>query len=198
MKRTFSAIIVSTILLASSAHSANTLSANQSLQPGQVLTSLNGAYFITLQSSDGNLVVYRTSDSVPIWSAYTSGGKIAVMQGDRNFVVYKAGGTTSGYAIWSSNTARPVSDTQTRLVVRNDGSLYLFGASNQVVWSTPNDPANQYGSESSEIFALCFRPGTNYQSPSTYAARNYADAKRYAGLFVNDGAKLGECDRTYN
>lgn len=192
MKRTLSAIIVGTSLFAASAH-AGGLGANQALQPGQTVYSANGLYFLTLQATDGNLVVYRARDNVPIWATNKTGGKLAIMQADRNFVVYKAGGTTSQYAIWLSNTNRPLFDSNTRVIVRNDGSLYLFGNLNQVVWSTPNDPTNQYGSESSEVFALCLRPGTSYQLDRTYIARNYAEAKRYADSFVNDGAKLGEC-----
>jgi hypothetical protein len=197
MKRIFSAIIFSTGLLAASAPFANTLYAGQSLQQGGVISSANGSYYLVLQPGDGNLVVYRTWDNAPIWATNKPGGQVAKMQEDRNFVVYKAGGVTAGYAIWYSHTDRPVWDTQTKLVVRNDGSLYLFGAGNRVVWSSPNDPANPYGSESSEYFAICLRPGTRYQSDSVQAAQNYTEIKQRIGMLINAGGALGECDRTY-
>ena len=60
-----------------------------------------------IMQADGNLVIYRRSDGVPIWSTetYDNVGDYAIMQTDGNFVVYKAGGGSAPAV--RSGTARP-------------------------------------------------------------------------------------------
>lgn len=82
------------------------------LGPGQSLSSDNGKYFITMQATDGHLVVYRTADMKVMWANYKPGGvgAWAIFQQDRNFVVYKVGAQTPSNSVWSSQTAQPVWD----------------------------------------------------------------------------------------
>ena len=65
----------------------DTLSAGQKLGRGDLLTSGNGAYTLTLQD-DGNLVLAARGEA--IWAAGTSGegADRAEVQADGNFVVY--------------------------------------------------------------------------------------------------------------
>jgi nucleoid-associated protein YgaU len=68
------------------------------LRRGQLLTSRNGAYTLTLQD-DGNVALY-TSDK-PIWHTDTKGARDIrlILQDDRNLVVYGFDGVA-----WASGT----------------------------------------------------------------------------------------------
>ncbi|HJU36327.1 MAG TPA: fibronectin type III domain-containing protein [Gaiellaceae bacterium] len=76
----------------------STLSAGQSLHPGQSLLSPGGAYRLVMQG-DGNLVEYQ--GGTPLWASNTAGdsGAVVEMQSDGNLVIY-----LNGVAKWASGT----------------------------------------------------------------------------------------------
>ena len=80
----------------------DTLKPGDGLTAGQSLISKNGKYSLDLQG-DGNLVIYRRSDGLPIWASGTSAGNILAMQGDGNLVIY----ADSGVPSWASDTFTP-------------------------------------------------------------------------------------------
>jgi len=108
----------------------STLSAGETLQPGQRL--VGGANVLTMQG-DGNLVLYATNN-IPLWESHTGGnsGAWAWMQGDGNFVVYPS----------PSSGNRPLFSTGTngrggqRLVMQGDGNVVLYTASNAALWAS--------------------------------------------------------------
>ncbi|MGH3637397.1 MAG: LysM peptidoglycan-binding domain-containing protein [Mycobacterium sp.] len=94
------------------------LQGGEKLEVGQSLTSLNGAYKLTLQD-DGNLVLYAGDQSV--WSTGTNGKNVvrAEVQTDGNFVLY-----TADDPVWASQT-KGAKDV--RLIIQNDRNLVLYG-----------------------------------------------------------------------
>lgn len=105
---------------------ADTANEGQKLTPGESLTSVNGAYTLTLQE-DGNLVLAARGE--PRWSTQTNGQSVvrAEVQKDGNFVLY-----TSDKPVWHTNTK---GRKNVRLVVQDDGNLVLYAA-NGAAWST--------------------------------------------------------------
>jgi hypothetical protein len=101
--------------------------AGESLHPGDSRTSSNGEYSLHYQG-DGNLVLYRNSDGVPLWNTGTFGnpGEVA-MQGDGNLVVYNA----AGQPVWSSGTA---SHPGAWLAVQSDSNLVLYDPYGYPIW----------------------------------------------------------------
>jgi hypothetical protein len=91
------------------------LASGQELQADQRITSKDGRYFLVLQGSDGNAVIYRRADMKDVWATGTDAGRFLAMQGDGNLVLY----TGAGVAVWASNTFVPGSVA----VLENDGSL---------------------------------------------------------------------------
>lgn|GEM_PF-515130 len=90
-----------------------------SLSAGQSVTSGNGKFSLSMQTS-GNLVVTRNSDGQTIFSTGTSGaGNYATMQTDGNFVVYSSGGA----ALWATHTSGTAGAL---LFMQNDGNLVLY------------------------------------------------------------------------
>ena len=104
------------------------LQKGDSLKRGQSLTSLNGAYTVTLQD-DGNLVLAARGHAV--WATGTDGQDVvrAEVQTDGNFALY-----TSDKPVWHSDTKgakdvrlgpagrsqpRAVRGRRTRVVVQN-------------------------------------------------------------------------------
>lgn len=81
------------------AQAGDTLSANQSLYPGQAIVSADGRTSLAYQG-DGNLVLYK--DGSPLWASGTAGSSTdrTLMQSDGNLVVYDAGGVPQ----WASGT----------------------------------------------------------------------------------------------
>ncbi|WP_308013979.1 hypothetical protein [Streptantibioticus parmotrematis] len=79
-----------------------------------------------VMQADGNLVLYRDSDGVALWSAKSNGnaGAYAYMQSDGNFVVYKSTGAPGkGGALWSSGT---YGNSGAYAVAQNDGNLVVY------------------------------------------------------------------------
>lgn len=107
-----------------------------SMNPGQVLqgdesiTSLNGKYTFTYQA-DGNLVLYRNSDHISLWSSESYGTTIgvAIMQTDGNFVVYDR----QGVVRYTSHTSK---NPGSFLRVQDDGNVVVYTPSGSAPWST--------------------------------------------------------------
>ena len=95
------------------------------------LTSPNGAVTLTLQPSDGNLVLYQ--GTAPLWASAKPGlGAWATVQGDGNFVVY----TSAGDPLWNSGT---FGNGPSTLTVRDNGDLVLTRDSDgAVTWDWRN------------------------------------------------------------
>ncbi len=96
----------------------------------QAIYSSNNAYRLLYQS-DGNLVVYRNADNVPMWHTNTWGTSPgqAVMQGDGNFVVYTSGGN---YVFHTHTYGNPGAF----LELGNDGKLRVYSAGGLVLWQS--------------------------------------------------------------
>ncbi|GAB4198769.1 MAG: hypothetical protein Tsb002_33870 [Wenzhouxiangellaceae bacterium] len=122
-------LLVCLLAVSSFATAASTLTANQWLHVNDSLTSTNGDFRLVMQG-DGNLVLYRLSDSTALWSSQTNGnaGAEAVMQGDGNLVVYK-----NSVALWASNTS---GNPMSFLNMQDDGNLVVYSSSNNALWES--------------------------------------------------------------
>ena len=132
-------LIGAAILLAVTSTNAlaqqSTLSTDQWLMPNTYLSSPNGKYQLWMQN-DGNLVLYKTPNWIPLWSTDTwrFPGLRAVMQGDGNLVLYDAAVDYGVYhAYWASNTPWYPGST---LVLQDDGNLVIYTPSSQAVWAS--------------------------------------------------------------
>lgn len=174
---------------------AQTLRANQALMAGQQLYSANGKYRLVMQAGDGNLVVYRVSDNRSIWATMAFGGAGAVMQEDRNFVVYRDI-TNASTHVWSSASSAPVVDTAAYLLVGDDGALTIFSGAGLKVWGTRPDPDAgslcPSGSPSyrPSTYPVCVNPYTRYTI--TIQANCWADADAFARA-AGYGGYAGYC-----
>lgn len=131
-------------------------------------------YMLTLQATDGNLVLYRTSDNKPIWSTGTgSTAAYAVMQGDGNFVVY----STSGTALWSTESyGHPYAEYKFNLL--SNGELQIDANGLPIIWRTAPDktlPPSCPGGQKLSLYPICVR-GNNQSVP----ACDVNDASQYA------------------
>jgi nucleoid-associated protein YgaU len=112
----------------------------EKLEPGQSLTSRNGAYTLTFQG-DGNLVLAAGEEAV--WSTGTNGQDAvrAEVQTDGNFVLY-----TADKPVWATET-KGAKDV--RLLLQDDRNLVLYGfdgpawSSNTATDAPPPPPAAQ-------------------------------------------------------
>lgn len=116
----------------------DTLQPNQLLNPDQYLSSSNPTlygvrvykYFLNMQGTDGNLVLYGPSGA--LWATYTQGNPraYAVMQGpDGNFVVYRQG----GIAIWNSQTQ---GNPNAYLAMQGDGNVVIYRQGGVAIWAS--------------------------------------------------------------
>jgi hypothetical protein len=115
--------------------SQSELREGQQLSPGQQIASPDGRYRLTYQG-DGNLVIYRTADTLAVWSSGTSGTSAgrAVMQTDGNFVVYNAAGTAV-FHTWTYGNPGAF------LRLQNNGSIVVLRGSDQLrLWGSPVPP----------------------------------------------------------
>lgn len=104
----------------------DTLTEGQKLEPGQSLTSPNGAYTLTLQD-DGNLVLAARGQAV--WATGTNGQRVmrAEVQTDGNFVLY-----TPDKPVWATGTK---GKKNVRLVLQDDRNLVLYSGGG-AAWSS--------------------------------------------------------------
>ena len=96
------------------------MASGEAMVPWDALYSPNGKYVLFMQP-DGNLVLYRTQDSVALWNTGTFGRvvKNAIMQTDGNLVIY----SPDNVPLWNSGTpGRPGS----RLLVQDDGRVVIY------------------------------------------------------------------------
>jgi hypothetical protein len=102
--------------------------ADQYLEKDDQLVSTDKMFKLVYQS-DGNLVLYRTSDNAPLWATNTAGKNAwrVYMQPDGNFVVYEA----YRKPVWASNTD---GNTDSFIVIQRDGNLVIYNQSEQPIW----------------------------------------------------------------
>ncbi len=107
----------------------DTLSAGETLKPGDALLSANGAFKAVFQS-DGNFVVYRLCDEYSDTATMIngSGADRATLQGDGNFVVY-AGSTAKSATMTNGQNGK-------RMVMQNDGNLVIYTDGGSAVWAS--------------------------------------------------------------
>lgn len=111
--------------------SCGRLLSNEGLIAGQSLYSCDGRFRLTVQSFDGNLVLYQGSTA--LWADNKYGGAVnrpatmVVLGGDGNFRHY-----TPTAAVWESG---PKSNGAT-LYVQNDGNVVIYRANGSVLWAT--------------------------------------------------------------
>lgn len=110
--------------------SGNDMPPGELLAAGQSIVSADGRFRFTYQT-DGNLVLYRTSNGQPLWSSTTFGTPpgACIMQPDGNLVVYDA----HGAPIWSSVTW---GQWGSRLIVQNDGNVVIYAPDGRPLWHT--------------------------------------------------------------
>jgi len=109
------------------------------LYKNDVVWSNNGQYFLTYQSSDGNLVVYRASGGLATNGNFQIPVHIpgcAVMQDDGNFVVYSGvtGGTgkeycgDAGHVVWNTAAQNGYSlpKAGAYAIVQGDGNFVIY------------------------------------------------------------------------
>lgn len=111
-------------------HACGTIKAGTVLTRGEFVNSCDGRYRLVHQT-DGNVVLYRLSDSRARWHTHTDGKPTSTfaVQGDGNLVIYSARG---GY-FW---TAGIPGHSGARLVVQNDGNLVMYDANGRAYWAT--------------------------------------------------------------
>jgi hypothetical protein len=106
--------------------STATLGVGQTLAAGARLVSPNAQYRLEMQSTDGNLVLYRGSTAT--WSTGPKGaGARAAMQDDGNLVIY-----VGSVAKWSSGTAGLGAAS---LRLQDDGNAVIYQGP-RPLWST--------------------------------------------------------------
>jgi hypothetical protein len=102
---------------------------DQLFNTNQAIISQDGRFRLVMQS-DGNLVIYRTSDGRALWGSNTAQSDVhrAVMQGDGNFVLYHVNNAPA----WASNTAGAPGSF---IVMQNDGNLVIYRP-NAPIWAS--------------------------------------------------------------
>jgi alpha-tubulin suppressor-like RCC1 family protein len=122
---------------------SNTLKAGETLTAGKWLTSANGRFILRMQREDGHLCVYRFENGQQgefVWGTGKHGfdDSKLVMQTDGNLVVYDGKDVFQ----WGSDTHpdldvkfKDTNNKPVKLVLEDDGSLNLYTASGDVVWT---------------------------------------------------------------
>ena len=103
---------------------------NQQLNVNDQLISNNSLVNLIMQT-DGNLVVYRTHFTRPIWASGTFGTPAdhTIMQTDGNLVTYAADGTP----FWATGTD---GNPGAFVVLGDDGNLVVYDSLNQPIWES--------------------------------------------------------------
>ena len=122
--------------LENNGYEAAKLDANQQLNINDKLVAENNRTTLIMQG-DGNLVLYRTFDSVALWSSNTPGKPVthAVMQADGNFVCYD----DNGIAYFSTGTGQRGSSI---ILQRGYGNLVVYGPPGVETYWTSNTAQN--------------------------------------------------------
>jgi len=110
--------------------SSTLLNVGKSLYPGDAIYSADAGYMLVHQT-DGNVVIYRTSDWNGIWQSGTSGQATTqlVLQSDGNLVLYN--GSTPVFATGTGGQGAVTAEMQT------DGRFVLRRSDGRAVWWTP-------------------------------------------------------------
>lgn len=112
---------------ASAAADTPVLTAGETLQPGQQLSSPGGSHRLLVQA-DGNVVLYGPAGAA--WASRTGvPGTRLVMQSDGNLVAYAPGDV----AVWHSGTA---GGPESRLVVQDDGNAVVYLPDGRPRWAS--------------------------------------------------------------
>jgi subtilase family serine protease len=100
------------------------------LHSGNSVNSCDGRFTLTMQTSDGNLVLSWKGHG-SLWSSKTAGNPLAyaVMQDDGNFVVY----SKAKKALWNSKTAK---NPGSYFELQNDGNLVVYNPDRIALWSS--------------------------------------------------------------
>ncbi len=101
------------------------------LRAGHYLRSPNGRYGF-LQQSDGNAVIYRTSDKTPLWATETDGhrGAYTEFQSNGDLVVYDR----AHKPLWTSRTG---GHAGSYLAMQDDGNLVIYSGKKALwAWKT--------------------------------------------------------------
>lgn len=108
------------------------LNPGQQLNRNDKLDAANGLTSLIMQD-DGNLVLYRNFDGLPLFASNTPGKPVthAIMQQDGNFVCYD----NNGVPYWSTNTW---GNFDAFLVLQDDGNLVVnpIGTSTTPLWAS--------------------------------------------------------------
>ena len=160
------------------------LAAGETLNGGQYLTAKNGEYRLVMQH-DGNLVLYRTKNTVALWHSRTNGnpGARAVMQGDGNVVVY----STDNRPLFNTGTQN---HPGSRLEVQTDGNVVIYNSTGSAVWNTGTAQSTSSPAAEAAITWALNRVGS--QAYNGWCAKFVAHAYGQTAFGYNtawDGAK---------
>jgi hypothetical protein len=112
--------------VASAGPGGSYLAANERLNPGERLWTVNGISLV--MQSDGNLVEYAPGNRA-VWASNTNkAGSIVVMQPDGNLVIIAPGNV----AVWSTRTGGNPGAT---LELQTDGNLVVYGQGHVARWA---------------------------------------------------------------
>jgi hypothetical protein len=108
----------------------STLRPGATLQQGQGLTAPTEPFTLIMQD-DGNLVVYRSDISQPLWASNTDGnpGSTVTMQTDGNLVLY----SSNGVLIWSTSTH---GHPGAHAVLQDDGNFVIYTVDGEALWAS--------------------------------------------------------------
>jgi hypothetical protein len=106
------------------------LTTGQQLHTYRQLVS-NSRLFNLIMQGDGNLVLYRTMFTRPLWASNTNGAPVdhVIMQADGNLVAYSQQGTS----YWATNTP---GHPGANLVVQDDGNAVVYDNAGNPLWAS--------------------------------------------------------------
>lgn len=108
----------------------DTLYPGQEIHPGDQLHSSSGVFHLEF-TNEGRLELHKVTSYGEIvkWRTWASGGTLAEMEEDGNFVLYN----NDGRKIWQSYTK---GNDDSRLIMQNDGNLVIYTPSGQPIWAS--------------------------------------------------------------